>query len=131
MSKIVEWKVALKLSIKLSMSFSRRQKILKCLWSKHFELQKCGHTDKSNDGLNLSIILMFLTVYGVRKFSDFSWDTCAEEFTLSTLSRHLSTPGVGQVMQAWLNYPCTKFSPMKSQDGYGITIWTEPMFYML
>ena len=47
------------------MSFSQRQKILKCLWSKKFELQKCGHTEKSNDGLNLSIILMFLTIYGV------------------------------------------------------------------
>ena len=38
--------------------------ILKCLWSKNFELQKCGHTEKSNYGLNLSIILMFLTIYG-------------------------------------------------------------------
>ena len=49
------------------MSFSQRQKILKCLWSKKFELQKCGHTEKSNYGLNLSIILMFLTIYGVGK----------------------------------------------------------------
>ena len=49
------------------MSFSQRQKILKCLWSKNFELQKCGHTEKSNYGLNLSIILMFLTIYEVRK----------------------------------------------------------------
>ena len=47
------------------MSFSQRQKILK--WSKNFELQKCGHTEKSNYGLNLSIILMFLTIYGVGK----------------------------------------------------------------
>ena len=30
-------------------------------------LQKCGHTGKSNYGLNLSIILMFLTIYGVEK----------------------------------------------------------------
>ena len=58
---------AVKLSIKLSMSFFQRQKILKCLWSKHFELQKCGHTEKSNYGLNLSIILMFLTIYGAGK----------------------------------------------------------------
>ena len=58
---------AVKLSIKLSMSFSQRQKILKCLWSKIFELQKCGHTEKSNYGLNLSIMLMFLTIYGVGK----------------------------------------------------------------
>ena len=50
---------AVKLSIKLSMSFSQRQKILKCLWSKNFELQKCGHTEKSLYGLNLSIIVMF------------------------------------------------------------------------
>ena len=49
------------------MSFSLRQKILKCLWSKNFELQKCGHTGKSNYGLNLSITLMFLTIYGVEK----------------------------------------------------------------
>ena len=27
----------------------------------------CGHTEKSNYGLNLSIILMFLTIYGVEK----------------------------------------------------------------
>ena len=39
----------------------------KCLWSKNFELQKCGHTEKSNYELNLSIILMFLTIYGVGK----------------------------------------------------------------
>ena len=38
-----------------------------CLWSKNFELQKCGHTGKSNYGQNLSIILMFLTIYGVEK----------------------------------------------------------------
>ena len=49
------------------MSFSQRQKILKCLWSKNFELQECGNTGKSNYGLNLSIILMFLTIYGVEK----------------------------------------------------------------
>ena len=52
------------------MSFSQRQTILKCLWSKNFknfELQKCGHAEKSNYGLNLSIILMFLTIYGVGK----------------------------------------------------------------
>ena len=49
------------------MSFSQRQKILKCLWSKNFELQKCGHTEKSNYGLNLSIILVFLIIYGVGK----------------------------------------------------------------
>ena len=49
------------------MSFSQRQKILKCLWSESFELQKCGHTEKSNYGLNLSIILMLLTIYGVGK----------------------------------------------------------------
>ena len=49
------------------MSFSQRQKILKCLWSKNFELKKCGYTEKSNHGLNLSIILMFLTIYGVGK----------------------------------------------------------------
>ena len=30
-----------KLSIKLSVSFSQRQKILKCLWTKNFGLQKC------------------------------------------------------------------------------------------
>ena len=59
---------AVKLSIKLSMSFSQRQKILKCLWSKNFELQKCGHTQKSNYGLTLPTILMFLTIYyGVGK----------------------------------------------------------------
>ena len=34
---------------------------------KNFELQKCGHTGKSNYGLNLSIILMFLTISGVEK----------------------------------------------------------------
>ena len=49
------------------MSLSQRQKILKCLWSKISELQKCSHTEKSNYGLNLSIILMFLTIYGVGK----------------------------------------------------------------
>ena len=49
------------------MSFSQRQKILKCLWSKNSALQKCGHTEKSNYGLNLSIILMFLTIYEVGK----------------------------------------------------------------
>ena len=32
--------------LKSQMSFSKRQKILKCLWSKNFELQKCGHTGK-------------------------------------------------------------------------------------
>ena len=52
---------------KTQLNFSQRQKILKCLWSKNFELQKCGHTGKSNYGLNLSIILMFLTFYGVEK----------------------------------------------------------------
>ena len=52
---------------KTQLSFSQRQKILKCLWSKNFELQKCGHTGKLNYGLNLSIILMFLTIYGVEK----------------------------------------------------------------
>ena len=57
----------LKLSIKLGMNFSQRQKTLKCLSSENFELQKCGHTEKSNYGLNLSIILMFLTIYGVGK----------------------------------------------------------------
>ena len=31
------------------------------------ELQKCGHPGKSNYGLNLSIILVFLTIYGVEK----------------------------------------------------------------
>ena len=50
------------------MSFSQRQKTLMCLWSKNVELQKCGHTEKSNYGLNLSIILMFLTIYGVGKW---------------------------------------------------------------
>ena len=53
--------------MKLSMSFSQRKKILKCLWSKNFELQKCGHAEKSNYGLNLSIILMFSIIYGVAK----------------------------------------------------------------
>ena len=32
--------------LKSQMSFSKRQKILKCLWSKNFELQKCSHTGK-------------------------------------------------------------------------------------
>ena len=32
-------------------------------------LQKCGHTGKSNYGLKLSVILMFLTIYGVEKCS--------------------------------------------------------------
>ena len=32
--------------LKSQMSFSKRQKNLKCLWSKNFELQKCGHTGK-------------------------------------------------------------------------------------
>ena len=54
---------------KTQLSFSQRQKILKCLWSENFELQKCGHTGKSNYGLNLPIILMFLTIYGVKKRS--------------------------------------------------------------
>ena len=49
------------------MTFSQRQKILKCLWSKIFKLQKCGHTAKSNYGLNLSVILTFLKIYGVGK----------------------------------------------------------------
>ena len=49
------------------MSFFQRQKILKRLWSKTFELQNCGHTENSNYGPNLSIILMFLTIYGVGK----------------------------------------------------------------
>ena len=49
------------------MSFSQRQKILTRLWSKHFELQKCGHTEISNYGLSFSIILLFLTIYGVGK----------------------------------------------------------------
>ena len=49
------------------MSFSQRQKILKCLWSKSFELQNCGHTEKSNCRLNLSFILIFLTIYGAGK----------------------------------------------------------------
>ena len=49
------------------MRFSQRQKIMKCLWSKIFELQKCGRTEKLNYELNLSIILMFLTIYGVGK----------------------------------------------------------------
>ena len=49
------------------MSFSQKQKILECLWSESFELQKCGHTEKSNYGLNLSIIFMFLTIYTVGK----------------------------------------------------------------
>ena len=49
------------------MSFFQRQKILKRLWSRTFELQNCGHTEKSNYGLNLTIILMFLTIYGVGK----------------------------------------------------------------
>ena len=53
--------------MKLSVSFSQRQKTLKCLWSKYFELQKCGHTEKSNYGLNLSIISKFLTIYTVGK----------------------------------------------------------------
>ena len=52
---------------KIQPSFCQRQKILKCLWSKNVELQKCGHTGKSNYGLKLSIILMFLTIYGVEK----------------------------------------------------------------
>ena len=52
---------------KTQLSFSQRQKILKCLWSKNFELQKCCHIGKSNYGLNLSIILMFLTIYGVEE----------------------------------------------------------------
>ena len=30
-------------------------------------LQKCGHTGKSNYRLKLSVILMFLTIYGVEK----------------------------------------------------------------
>ena len=29
---------------KTQRSFSQRQKILNCLWSKKFELQKCGNT---------------------------------------------------------------------------------------
>ena len=52
---------------KIQPSFCQRQKVLKCLWSKNVELQKCGHTGKSNYGLTLSIILMFLTIYGVEK----------------------------------------------------------------
>ena len=54
---------------KTQLNFSKRQKILKCLWSKNFQLQKSGHTGKSNYGLNLSIILMFLTFYGVENRS--------------------------------------------------------------
>ena len=34
---------------------------------KKFGLQKCGHKEKSNYGINLSIILMLLTIYGVGK----------------------------------------------------------------
>ena len=49
------------------MSFSERQKILKCLWCKFLSCIKCGHTEKSNYGLNLSFTLMFLTIYGVGK----------------------------------------------------------------
>ena len=71
----VKWLYAVKLSIKLSSVSAQRQKILKCLWSKNFELQKCGHTGKSNYGLNLSIILMFLTIYGVEK-SQYDRSTC-------------------------------------------------------
>ena len=68
------------------MSFSQRQKILKCLWSKNFELQKCGHTEKSNYGLNLSIILMFLTIYGVEKLQ---CDRSNEMFILDFLLKGL------------------------------------------
>ena len=51
---------------KTQLSFSQRQEILKC-GVKIFELQKCGHSGKSNYGLNLSIILIFLTIYGLEK----------------------------------------------------------------
>ena len=50
-----------------SAEFLPKTKVLKCLWSKNFELQKCDHTGRSNYGLNLSIILKFLTIYGVGK----------------------------------------------------------------
>ena len=46
------------------MSFSQRQKILKCLWSKILSCKSAVILKKSNYGLNLSIILMFLTIYG-------------------------------------------------------------------
>ena len=32
------------------MNFSQRQKVLKCLWSKNFQLRKCGHTETQGEG---------------------------------------------------------------------------------
>ena len=54
-----------KLSIKLSTSLSQRQKILRRLWSKNFELQSA--VILKNQIMGLSIIAMFLTIYGVGK----------------------------------------------------------------
>ena len=57
---------------------------MKCLWSKNFKLEKCGHTGKSNYGLNLSIILMLLTIYGVEKSQcDSSMDAIAMSHLLT------------------------------------------------
>ena len=56
-------------------------------------MQKCCHTGKSNYGLNLSIILMFLTIYGVEKRSVTAATIENQEISLIKTIEHLSKAG--------------------------------------
>ena len=93
--------------LKSQMSFSKRQKILKCLWSKNFELQKCGHTGKIK--LRAKFVNHFdvFDNYGVEK-SQCDCSTrllCLSQFQLGTSppgqpprisSKRLRGPGIRQ-----------------------------------
>ena len=70
------------------MSFSQRQKILKCLWSKKFELQKCGHTGKIKLWAKFVNHFDVLDNYGVEKSQHLTVRTDRSETALEIMNHY-------------------------------------------
>ena len=99
-----------------------RQKILKRLWSENFELQKCDHTEKSNYGLNLSIILMFLTIYGVGKSqcdrSNKQMIRKTNRFIILTNNRKLNLHFISNVNSTYTSYQMSFEDIVNTHDTF-------------